>query len=140
MPVKDPEKRKEYLKKYYEENKKKIKEKQKEYREDNKEKYKEYEKRRRENRKEYLKEYKIEYTKTEKGRKVERIGRWKKRGIISDDWDALYDRYITTLNCEDCECELVEGLYGANKRCLDHDHTTGLVRGIVCCACNLKRG
>ena len=132
---KNKERLKENKKKYREENKEKIKE----YREENKEKLKEYKKEYRENNKEKIAEYDKEYRQTETGKKRYRINNWKKYGIISDDWDALYDRYITTLNCEDCNCELVEGIYGANKRCLDHDHTTGLVRGIVCNTCNLKR-
>ena len=93
----------------------------------------------RENNKEKITEYDKEYRQTEAGRKSHRINNWKQYGIIRDDWDALYNRYLTTLNCEDCNCELVEGRCGANKRCLDHDHTTGEVRGIVCNTCNLKR-
>ena len=117
------------------------------YTEQKKEYMKEYNKNNKEKRKEYLEKNKEkitekdrEYRQTEKGKKSRRIKNWKHRGIISDDWDTLYDRFITTLNCEDCDCELVEGNLGANKKCLDHDHTTGLVRGVVCMACNTRRG
>jgi hypothetical protein len=135
MPYTKEQKR-ECDKKWRENNKEKIRE----YREKNKEKIIEYMKEYRENNKEKIKEQNKEYHKTEVGIKISRIANWKKYGVISDDWDTLYNKYLTTLNCEDCNIELIEGNYGSNKRCLDHNHETGEVRGIVCNTCNVRRG
>ena len=60
------------------------------------------------------------------------IFNWKKRGLIYDDYDALYEVYINTMECQHCESEFTKN----NKRCLDHDHTTGLFRKIICNQCN----
>ena len=57
---------------------------------------------------------------------------WKRRGLIYDDYDALYETYIKTMECQHCQTEFTKN----NKRCLDHDHTTGLFRKIVCHRCN----
>jgi hypothetical protein len=132
MPRKDPEERKAYRKAYYEKNKEQLQE----YREANKEQSKEYQK-------EYQKAYyeKIkEYFQTDAGKKSRRIANWKERGVKSEDYDALYEYYINCKNCELCEIELIEGMFGANKRCLDHCHKTGLFRNILCCGCNIRRG
>lgn len=118
------EKQKEYMKKYYENNKQKHKEYVKEYEKINPA------------RKEYIKEYK----KTEAGKKSQRISNWKNKGVINDDYDKLYEIYINTKNCEECNVELVEGWKGNNKRCLDHDHKTGEFRNVLCNTCNVKRG
>ncbi len=75
-------------------------------------------------------------------KKSKRISRWKARGIICDDWDALYERYLSTTHCEKCDVELT----GSNPRtrtskCVDHDHSIKdreNVRGILCNACNLN--
>jgi len=64
--------------------------------------------------------------------KSETIWHWKKRGLIYDDYDALYEVYIKTMECQHCQTEFTKN----NKRCLDHDHTTGLFRKIVCNRCN----
>ena len=131
-----PEERKVYNKEYNKKNKEKIKEYKKEYREKNKEYCKEY----REKIKEKQKEYHKEYRQTEAGKKSHRISYWKQSGLICGDFDSLYDKYINCKNCEVCDVELVEGMYGANKRCLDHSHKTGLFRNILCNTCNTRRG
>ena len=121
MPLKDPEKRKAYYKEYYEKNKEQLKE----YKETNKEK---------------IKEQKKKYYQTEAGKKTTRISDWKQAGVINDDFSSLYEHYINCNKCEICSIDLVEGRYGANRRCLDHDHTTGLFRNVLCNSCNVKRG
>ena len=129
MPL--TEARKEYQKEYRKANK----EKQKEYRE----KAKEYQKDYRENNKEKAKEYNKEYRKTEVGIKSQRISKWKQRDVISDDYDKLYEMYMNTNNCEECNIELIEGRYGNNRKCLDHCHKTGEFRNVLCNGCNNKR-
>jgi hypothetical protein len=149
------EQRKLYIKEYNEKNKEKIKEQRKEYREANKEKIKEYNKEyyhvnqdkfkeykelHREKIKEQQKEYDKEYRQTEVGKKSHRISRWKRWGVKHEDFNALYEYYLNCKNCEECNIELQEGNFGNNKRCLDHDHQTGLFRNVLCNSCNVKRG
>ena len=88
---------------------------------------------------EQRKEYNKEYYQTEAGKKSNRISKWKQRGVINDDFIALYNYYLNCKNCEGCNIELQEGYFGNNKRCLDHDHQTGLFRNVLCHSCNLKR-
>ena len=60
---------------------------------------------------------------------------WKKKGVILTDkfktYDELYDYYLSINNCELCNISFGEG-----KKCLDHDHKTGLFRNVVCNSCN----
>ena len=124
----------EYDKIYYKENKEKKKETGRLYYLANKEKIKEY----REKNKEKINEKSKEYKQTEAGKKTSRIGNWKTIGVKHDDYSSLYDIYINCKNCEECDVKLNE--YGnGNHKCLDHDHTTGLFRNVLCCGCNLRR-
>ena len=101
MPLKDTEKRKEYNKAY-----------NKTYSEKNKE---------------AIKEQKKEYNKTPEGIKSNRISQWKHIGVICGDYNELYDYYSLSTNCEFCWVDLVEGMYGSNKKVLDHCHITGRI-------------
>ena len=130
------EKAKEYMKKRYENNKEYYKE----YYENNKSKINEYKKEYRENNKDIIKEKYIEYRQTEKYKKSKTISSWKFYGVKNNDFDSLYEYYLNCKFCEDCNIELVSGKYDGNYKCLDHDHTTGLFRNVVCCSCNIKRG
>ena len=76
--------------------------------------------------------------------KSSKIKNWKIQGIISDDWDKTYDRYIKTLFCEECNCLLVRQPHPLCKKtaCIDHDHTITdkeNIRNILCVSCNSKR-
>ena len=120
--------RKEYKKQYYLNNVEKIKEQQKQYKLNNVEKIAEY-------KKEHIKEYR----QTENCKKTKRINNWKRSGVISENFDELYNKYINTTNCDNCDIELIYGIYGNNKKCLDHCHKTGQFRNVLCCGCNNRR-
>ena len=66
--------------------------------------------------------------------KYNTIYNWRRSGLIYDDYDALYETYIKTMQCGHCKTEFTKN----NCRCMDHDHTTGLFRKIVCNRCNNK--
>jgi hypothetical protein len=114
MPYKDPEKSKEYRKKYYEKNKEKILQQRDNWAKKN----------------------------PEKDIKYRRISKWKTRGIIFSDYDLLYDIYTNTTHCDVCKIKFSEDKKRTNTtRCLDHDHTITdceNVRAIVCHSCNNK--
>jgi len=101
---------------------------QKKWREKNKEKIAEY-------KKEYDKENKdkiAEYQKSPQRIKSTIISGWKKSGLVHEDYDALYKTYIETNECNVCK-KVFETSF---ERCMDHDHTTGLFRQILCRNCN----
>ncbi len=94
------------------------------------------EKRNTEEHKAYMKEFRA----SEAGIKSARITAMKRLGIISDDYEALYEKWKNTTHCEECNVELVGGNNGTNRKCIDHDHKTGAFRNIVCHKCNARRG
>lgn len=109
----------------------------KEYYLKNKEKLQKYA----EENKEYYKEKEKEYHKNNPHKK--KIRGWKGRGIKlreGEDWDSIYLYYITCEECESCGVELTdEKLNTTTRRCLDHDHSTGFIRDVLCHTCNNKR-
>ena len=47
-----------------------------------------------------------------------------------------YQHYLDTTHCECCGVEL----QGKHKKCQDHDHETGKIRGVICQSCNTSEG
>jgi hypothetical protein len=82
------------------------------------------------------KESSKKYRKTEKGIKSQTINRWKFKGLI-DDYEMVYERYSMAIFCDECECVLDQ--CEKSVKSMDHCHTTGLFRNILCRSCNVKR-
>ena len=118
MPYKDPE----YMKKWRQKNKLKISNYNKNYSILNNE---------------TIKIKKSIWDNTDKGRKTKRISIWRSRGLISEDYDKIYERYILTEECDNCGILLDEDFN--TKKCMDHSHTTGEFRNILCSLCNVNR-
>jgi len=64
------------------------------------------------------------------------MARLKLYGLTTEDYDALYDRQGG--RCAICGCSEGESIKGAFA--IDHDHTTGRVRGLLCGLCNTAIG
>ena len=78
------------------------------------------------------------YQKTPAGRKSHRICTWKTQlKIECDDWDALYEKYMSCNNCECCGNEFNKE---QKDKHMDHCHKTNKPRNILCRRCNQLRG
>ena len=108
----------------------------KKYYEKNKEKLKEYHEN---NRGKRIKQMK-EYNQTEYAIKSRKISKWKKRGLICDNYEQLYNHYCKTAYCDYCKVKLtIDKKNTSTTKCMDHCHETGLFRNILCLSCNNKR-
>ena len=64
-----------------------------------------------------------------------KINNWKFYGVTFDHKDEVnyvYDRYINTKKCDNCEKIFDNSI----DKCLDHNHSTGKFRAILCRHCN----
>jgi hypothetical protein len=110
MPQRTKEERKQYMKEYRQKNKDKINQRRK------------------------------EYVQTPQGIKSKRITNWKQYGVICEDFDVLYQKYIDTTNCENCDILLTyDKRTTCTTKCMDHCHETGEFRNILCNLCNIRR-
>ena len=152
MPYTEEEKRlrnNDRAKRWREKHREEIREKDKEKYQNNKEKKKEYREKHKEaiaeTKKEYYKknkeerlEQQKEYGKTENGKRSRRINGWKMNGLIVDDYNIIYDRWLNSEKCEMCLCEYKITKKGYLNKCMEHSHTTGEFRSICCMSCNQR--
>lgn len=81
--------------------------------------------------KECLKEHADKYS--EKARMVRRMRDF---NITEDEIKALYDKH----NCRCAICGIEESKTKKKSLCIDHDHKTGKIRGLLCDDCNVGLG
>jgi hypothetical protein len=62
----------------------------------------------------------------------------KKYGLTRAQYDALIERWGR--KCGNPRCANTGSEVRHGKLCVDHDHATGLVRGILCHGCNIALG
>ena len=113
-------------KKYYQKNKEKIKEHNRNYKQ--------------QKNKEYIREKQKEYRQTPNGKKVYIVSNWKRSGLVSTDYNLLYENYLKSTNCEECDIGYGTVRDGSGTwKCMDHNHETGLFRNYLCNNCNIRR-
>ena len=79
------------------------------------------------------------YRQTPKGIKNRIVCHWRESGLIVNDIDALYEKYLNTTNCELCNVTLCTGSKASNRKCMDHCHITGNFRNVVCNTWNMRK-
>ena len=80
------------------------------------------------------------YAKTESGKRSNKISDWRRRGLVCNEYEdyvTIYYHYLATTTCEKCNIEFTEG-NTKYRKCLDHNHNTGLFRNILCNSCNVN--
>jgi len=72
-----------------------------------------------------------------------------RKGNLSEHWRATYlkhkykltfDELAMLVKQQDGKCALCQCELGSDKFCIDHNHTSGEVRGILCFKCNTGLG
>ena len=67
--------------------------------------------------------------------KVRMKAKWKHRGLIMDNFEEIYQKYIYATHCELCNKEFKS----TKERVMEHNHETGEFRNICCVSCNQKK-
>ena len=76
----------------------------------------------------------------ENARKCRIKARWKGFGLNLDNFEEVWERYNNTTLCDYCAITLtIDKRNTPTTKCMDHCHTTGKFRAILCNFCNLHR-
>jgi len=92
---------------------------------------KEWRKKNKEKLKQQSKEWK--QNNKEKSKKSDKISQWKQKGLISENYDQIYQLWLDSTHCDKCGCD-----YNGTIKDMEHCHTTGRFRAIVCHKCNMN--
>ncbi len=132
---------------YYQKNKDKVRAKQKLYRTANREKLLVSRRASTERNRDHILQLKREYYRKNRDSSLASVKAWHKKnpgyvrshllskyGLTQEDYSILLDRQLN--KCAICPTE-----YSENKKLhVDHCHTTGKVRGLLCSNCNIGIG
>ena len=123
-----------YDKQWRIDNRERIKEQSKQYYVENRQKIKEQNKQHYINNREKLLEERKQHFIINHEKKT--IYSWKYKGLIELEgvytYQSLYEYYLSIGHCEVCEIKFKD----SHNRCMDHCHTTGLFRWVLCRSCN----
>jgi|TARA_R110000782_G_C14711146_1_gene403159 hypothetical protein len=86
-----------------------------------------------------MKLYMRKYRSTEKGYKKSIISKWQHTYGLIGDYDAIFERYMTTTHCDLCNILLTKERIGGRNKQMEHNHSTGEFRNIVCHICNSQK-
>jgi hypothetical protein len=75
---------------------------------------------------------------TYNGRKITTISNWKTKKL-KGDLDEIYETWLNTTHCESCNVELIQDNKSKNRKIMDHHHSSGYFRHIICNTCNGRR-
>ena len=69
---------------------------------------------------------------------AKRICEWKRTGLIlreGETYKGIYSLYMNTDNCNLCNVKFNNEIHN-ERRCMDHNHSTGFFRQVLCMKCN----
>lgn len=78
-------------------------------------------------------DYQRVHNKTPEGVRTRVVAIWKYRGVIGNLHKYYDDVYLPETNCHVCEKEFKS----RRDKCMDHSHTTGKIRQVLCVNCNV---
>ena len=120
--------RQEYQREYYEANGDKERERNRKYYEAHKAERQEYRDVHRAEKQEYNRKYNEAYPGAGRNCNLKRL-----YGLSPEDYAALLAK-------QDGRCAICGGLLNSKTPCVDHDHVTGEIRGLLCSSCNVAIG
>jgi hypothetical protein len=66
--------------------------------------------------------------------KSNKISHWKERGLITNNYNEIYEKYIISTHCDKCQ----QPYKNRTDKCMDHNHHTNEFRNILCRPCNCR--
>tara|TARA_R110000772_G_scaffold64903_1_gene144891 strand:+ start:1187 stop:1633 length:447 start_codon:yes stop_codon:yes gene_type:complete len=69
-----------------------------------------------------------------KDHKYDTIYNWKSNGLIANNYNEIYEKYLISTHCDKCQ----EPYKNRTDKCMDHNHHTNEFRNFLCRPCNTR--